>query len=315
MKRIGLYLILLVTVCGCKDVLDAEMPSDFTVTSLKNTYRVGEEVEFLLSGNPKIVNFYSGEFGNNYDSIGGRKIPPGKIEFSFSLRYNYPTRTPSTFFVLASSDFNGERNSFEAIKAATWTDITSRCVIKKEDAYISSGKVDVSDLVVKDKPLYFAYKYVFDPTKGSVGAVMWINSVQVTSETENGKLNLSSTLINDFLSYSTGNPDKNPIRSDNRSSNLVMWSNAPTAIVDGKEYTNKTYTEEYFVSKGYPVSAVLDAGPDKPITIKSYSDARLKSYKYAFKRPGVYKVVFEGINPTIQKEERVMHEVHLTVED
>ncbi len=312
MKNIIFLFSILICFSSCKDVLDPEEITEFSVTTSKSSFKVGEEIPFQITGNPKTLNFYSGEFGNNYDSIGGRIIPPGDIEFSFNLRYNYPTRTGSEFAVLASSDFTGERTDFNAVKAATWTDITSRCVIKREDAYINSGIVNVSDLVVPGKPLYFAFRYIFDPSKGTSGAVMWINTVLVTSTTENGKQTISSSLISDFPTYAAVSVNKNPYRSDNRSSNLVMWNNA-NAVVDGITYTPTTYTEEYFVSRGYPVGSSIDNGPDKPLTLKSYSDARIDAFKYAFNKPGNYKLVFEAINTSINGDKKVIKEINLTI--
>src|SRR5690606_17568421 len=314
MKNLIYLFSIMICLSSCKDVLDAEEVENFSVSTTKSVFKVGEQISFTITGNPKLINFYSGQFGNDYDSISGRMVSPGDIEFSFNLRYNYPTRTASEFAVLVSSDFEGERTSLADVNAATWTDITDRCIIKREDAYISSGIVNVSDLVVEGKPLHFAFKYIFDPKKGSAGSVMWINTVLVTSTTENGKQTLSSSLLNDFPLYAAVSKDKNPYRSDNRSTNLVMWNNA-NSTVEGITYTNTTYTEEYFVSKGYPAGLSVDNGPDKPITIKAYSDARIGDFQYVFDKAGTYKVVFEAMNTSVNGEKKLIKEINLTIEE
>ena len=187
---------------------------------------------------------------------------PSKVQLSFNLRYNYPTRTSAKISVLVSTDFNGKRESFEDIQAATWTDITARCHIDYEsNAFTPSGKVDITDLHKEGKPIYVAFKYVFDPAQGNrQGATIWIGKVLVEAITEGKKTVLSSGLATDFLKHATGDTNKNPTRSENRDAlgtgkSLIMQSNFHrTATVEGVTYTNKTRTEDYFVSVPYDVN-------------------------------------------------------------
>ncbi|WP_205966346.1 DUF5017 domain-containing protein [Parapedobacter sp. SGR-10] len=187
---------------------------------------------------------------------------PTKVQLSFNLRYNYPTRTSAKISVLVSTDFNGKRESFEDIQAATWTDITDRCHIDYEsNKFTPSGKVDITDLHREGKPIYLAFKYVFDPAEGNrQGATIWIGKVLVEAITDGKTTVLSSDLATDFLKHATGDAHKNPTRSENRDAlgtgkSLIMQANFHrSATVEGVTYTNRTRTEEYFVSVPYYVN-------------------------------------------------------------
>lgn len=187
---------------------------------------------------------------------------PSKVELSFRMRYNYPTRTSGKISVLVSTDFNGKRESFEDIQAATWTDVTDRSHIDYEsNAFAPSGDVDITDLWKEGKPIYVAFKYVFDRAEGNrQGATVWINNLEVKAVTEQGETVLSSDMASDFLEYSTGDANKNPTRSENRAAlgkgkGLLTQANFHhKKTVNGETYTNRTRTEDYFVSIPYYVN-------------------------------------------------------------
>jgi hypothetical protein len=61
--------------------------------------------------------------------------------------------------LLASTNFNGDYGSVAKLKAATWVDITSRFKLGTSATLLASGTVDVSDLILAGKPIYFAFRY------------------------------------------------------------------------------------------------------------------------------------------------------------
>ncbi|WP_316811775.1 DUF5017 domain-containing protein [Pedobacter heparinus] len=67
MKRIFLFpiLFLLVSACNKKEVV----APDFKVgiEQDKTTFKVGEQINFIFSGNPNYITFYSGETGRMYE--------------------------------------------------------------------------------------------------------------------------------------------------------------------------------------------------------------------------------------------------------
>ncbi len=51
---------------ACEKELTPE-PVSFNVTATDHDYQVGDTITFLISGNPDMITFYSGEPGANYD--------------------------------------------------------------------------------------------------------------------------------------------------------------------------------------------------------------------------------------------------------
>ncbi|NGF56385.1 DUF5017 domain-containing protein [Parapedobacter sp. SGR-10] len=320
-KIVNLILGIVFLVSACDTTLDVGEAPQLEVTTAKTTYKVGEEVIFNIAGDPRILNFYSGEYGNDYDYHEGRLLSgPDKIQVEFRLREQYQgDRTGSILSILVSSDFVGDRSSFEEVDAANWTDITDRFVIIGH-AQGSTGKVDVTEFREPGKPLSFAIKYVFDPDLGN-GQGTWpqISSITVEALTQTDNFLLSGPLTSDFPKYGACSSLKNPIQSLNRyyestlSSNLLVIARNQNVTVDDVTYSSSDYTEEYFVTVPYNVSAVINAGPDKPKTIKGYSDSKVNSYVHVFSEPGVYKVRFVGINHSIKETKETVKELEITV--
>lgn len=51
---------------SCEKDLKLDPPS-FDVTTISNTYHVGDTINFIFSGKADIISFYSGKPGNNYE--------------------------------------------------------------------------------------------------------------------------------------------------------------------------------------------------------------------------------------------------------
>lgn len=292
----------------------------FEVTTAKTTYNVGETVTFNISGDAGLLDFWSGEFGNNYDYREGRVLPgPNEVLMEFRMRDQYRgERTASTLSVLVSTDFEGDRTVFEEVNAATWTDITDRFEFAG-DAQTNSGKIDIGEFRDGTKPLHIAFKYVFDPELGD-GRGTWPQFTWMTVEAVTGEENilLSGELTSDFPKYSAGSIDKNPIQSLNRyynpdqSSNALVIQRNSNVTVDGITYTDQTYTEEYFVSVPYEVGET-ELDPDQPEALTSLSEPTISSHTHTFSQPGVYKVIFIGTDPSLTEDNETIKELEITV--
>src|SRR5690606_3856199 len=131
MKKI-LYTILGLTLfasCNREAILEEvtwgdKVAPQFEVSTAKDTYKAGEKVTFTIDGDAGMLDFWSGEVGNDYEYRERRFMPaPDEILMQIRIRHQYKdTRTASTFQVLVSTDFDGDRSSFEQVDAATWTD-------------------------------------------------------------------------------------------------------------------------------------------------------------------------------------------------
>src|SRR5690606_24629119 len=134
---------------------------DFEVSVEENTHYVGDTITFNFKGTPEFISFYSGEIGNDYDSIGGRKML-SDLYMSFRTHISSITQPaqPDQLTVHISKDFSGNY-TVEDVNAATWIDITDRFDMANFDTpevLVPSGKANISDLNTGE-PFYVAARY------------------------------------------------------------------------------------------------------------------------------------------------------------
>src|SRR5690606_20982479 len=190
----------------------------------------------------------------------GRIVPPGDVSLTFENRVIYGAQ-PDQFSVLVSSDFSGVRN-IDAIRAATWQNVTDRFTLATTDVYTSAGTADISDLVVDGKPLYLTFRYIFDPAKGTPRT--WnVRALDLKSTTSLGSTTLATHLTGGFELFYVG-PKETTGRSSIASGSITLRSNAAGNTDD--------YTEDWCVSTGFDLGT-KDLGPDRPVKVKGNSDA------------------------------------------
>ena len=279
------------------------VPNDFNVSVEKTTVKVNEEVNFKFEGNPGIISFYSGETLRDYAFKEGRIVPPGDIKLDFSTNVANGAQA-NQLSVMVSSDFNGVYD-YENIKAATWTPVTDRFVYGTSSTFVASGSKSVSDLAVEGKPLYFLFKYIYDPAKTGTARTWGIRDFRVTSTTL-----LGTTVLLDQVKASF-NIQSNPAKEVGRS--YVTTTGTLTLYLRGN-LTNSTanYLEDYAVSTPISVGST-DLGPDRPISVKGNSDARMSSYQHVYTKEGVYKVYFVATNANKNESKSVIRELEITV--
>jgi len=302
LKKIFAYLMTVssLLLSSCDDPLDVTLPQDFDVKTEKTTYRAGEEIEFKFTGNPNIITFYSGEVGNDYQFREGRVIPPGEVTLSFENRVIFGAQ-PDQLSVLVSTDFSGTRN-IDAIKAASWTNITDRFQLATTDVYASSGTADLSDLVIDGKPLYLTFRYVHDPAKGTPRT--WnVRNLALNSTTSLGTTTLATHLTGGFQLFYVG-PKEITGRSSVASGRMALRSKASPNAPE--------YAEDWCLSSGFDLGT-KDMGPDRPIKIKGNSDAAIESTSFTYSEPGTYKAYFVATNSTIKEQGTVVKEINIEI--
>src|SRR5690606_32776570 len=91
----------------------------------KQVFKVGERIVFSIEGDAESIDFFSGQEGHQYEHRGGKIVASG-MSLNFSLHTAEP-RSPA-FFIMVSTDFNGDYSNFEAATHAqqNWKDITDR---------------------------------------------------------------------------------------------------------------------------------------------------------------------------------------------
>lgn len=310
MKKIGyiLTLLLLVTVVfqSCDDQEAVDNPN-FDIT-FNDTVKVGDTVVFTIKNAPNFLSFYSGEIGNEYKNRERFKAE-GTYTLSFETSRNFQdgtSRTDNAWSLLVSTDYTGAATT-DAVRAATWNDISDRFIFATARSYdmTNSGLVDISDLAT-DKPVYFALRVLAEGkfAEGNRQGVFDFYSFDLKLETDDNRTLELATI---------SNPGWNPVNVAGTNSNLSYdnWVNrAPTYRMHGglAEYTN----EDWLIS--FPISLSGAVPPDRGISLKSYPD-RLDTFEYTYTEAGTYVITFVGNNETIYGQKDNVKEYTITVTD
>lgn len=315
MKNI-IFLSILASVCiSCKKY--ADVPSiNFDVKTEKNTYKVGEQVNFQITGgDAQQITFYSGKVGNAYEYRNTKRIDQlNELYLAFDT-HNTATANEGFPKVLISSDFDGNF-SFANVKAATWKDMSSRFVWGApavwQTGWTSSGVLNnLYDFVKDAKSFYIAYQYyVPDRTSvaGSVPAAGWRTRNNVL--TGNTKFGTTQTIAsNAAASWNWSLVLNNPLMI----SRTVV--SGTTILLEPPASTSTYYKQEYevwAVSKKFDVNEI-DLGTDKGVGLKQYVDLPISQHATSYTTAGTYKVTFVASNTTANDSKQVIKEFTLTI--
>lgn len=336
-----------------KPTLDAEAPV-FDVTAEKTTVKAGDVVKFKISGGEtQNISFYSGELLKQYDSNTGRVVDVAgqgaTLAFTSSVQLGTQANQVS---LLASTNFNGDYSSVAKVKAATWVDITSRFKLGTSTAFLASGTVDVSDLIVAGKPIYFAFRYNTKAQATNGIARQWFiqtftlnskklldNKLTITIADQAGTgfrivddlkdkapalSSVTATRLtlrgNTYLhaglpQFDPNNPifdPKNPIYDPRDPAYQPSAVYKPFVPFDPASPYNDPESEHWAVSKGITIDKV-DFGPDWSTAIKGLTSPVLSEYRYTYDIAGTYKAVFVASNGNIDQLKKVTKEITITV--
>ncbi|WP_256012354.1 DUF5017 domain-containing protein [Desertivirga xinjiangensis] len=279
---------------------EVEAPS-FDVKTEKQEYKVGDSVSFTLSGHADIITFYSGEKGKEYQ-FKNRTEASGKLELEMETQVLFGSQ-PDNLSVLVSTDFNNVYDTTN-VRAAKWSDITKRFTLSTSAAgangvRTSSGKVDISDLIVSGKPLYFAYKYLGQPVSPTSQRTWRVYSFNLTNTLEdNTVLNGATITTAGWIGLDFANP----------ANKWTIQAAAPSLFFVPASSVIKS--EDWVVTKAlFPTTVTPDLGTG----IKAFLEPMRKTFKYAFSAPGVYTVTFVATNAEDTNQRKSVKEVQVTV--
>lgn len=339
---------------SCNDRLEIGTPN-FDVTTAKTTYKTGEQVTFdIKGGETHMISFYSGEVLKDYALKDGRIIDVSKsgITGSFTSSVQLGTQT-NQVAILASTNFNGDYSSIAKVKAATWTDITSRFALGTTATLLASGNKDLSDLVVAGKPLYIAFRYLTKPQATDGIARQWffqsfaINSnlkldntinIPIVDQATAGFRIVDDNIANAAKALSSvtatrvtlqgntylnaGLPQFDPTNPIFDPKNPIYDPNSPLFQATAKYVPfaafdpNSPFNDpatEHWAVSKAILVDKVDLGPDRSIPLKGLPNPTISKHSYVYAKPGSYKAVFIAANNTIDGEKRVIKEINLTI--
>lgn len=292
--------LLITSVYACKkDTPDAPT---FSVVTSKAEYNLADSVEFQMSGYADVIGFYSGEAGKEYRYRNRLESDQGKMHLNIQTQVLYGTQA-NNLSLLYSTDFDNVY-SVDGISKATWTDITNRFTLSTAAAgavgtAVTSADVDLSDLPVSGKPIFFAFKWVGQAsTTAALGGRTWrVPAFNLTNKTASGTSAIATVTSASWLA----------IDVKNTANKWVIQSTTPFLYFAPN--STLTESEDWAVSKALFPNKV---SPDVSVNVKAYTD-RMKNYKYKFSKAGVYTVTFIAKNGLNGNVKEVVKELTVTI--
>lgn len=268
----------------------------FEISTSSLTYKAGDSVKFKISGNPDNLMFYSGEDGHKYE-LRKRDSADNDLQIEFRSLVQFGL-IYQNLQLLVSNDFNGKADT-NAVKAATWTDISSKATFSAGKDSVPSGLISLKPYVNAQKPsspIYVAFRYT--DYKKTQGQNRWvIRTFSANNVAPDGTVTPMAVMA-------TGG-----WQQVNFKNTSFVWSISTAQLLMPSSAATADDNEDWVISKGFnPTYIKQDAG----IALKNISTT-LPEYAYVFTKPGTYKVVFEGSAVRYNGEQRTTREVTLTI--
>ncbi|WP_343702764.1 DUF5017 domain-containing protein [Chitinophaga sp.] len=294
MRKLIYMLAAATTLAACKRE-KVPMP-DFQVHTSSLTYKAGDTVRFVFSGNPDNITFFSGEPGHHYE-FRKRTSAANDLQVQFSTWVRYGM-IRDNLQLMVSNNFNGKATVAD-VQAATWTDVSDRAVFSTGTDRTPSGVVSLKDFArpLQDSALiYVAFRYT--DYKKPQGQNQWvIRTFEANNVSDDG-------VISPLAVMSTGGWQqvdvKNPGFKWTITTAQLLIANAPGTADDN---------EDWVISKGFNPWQIK---PDVGTALKNVSTV-LAEHTYVYTKPGTYKVVFDASAVRYTGEKRVLREINLTI--
>ena len=290
MKKISAIVVCAFLLSACQK--NIKVPDlNFDVKLNQTTYKAGDTVKVMFTGNPDNITFFSGEPGMKYE-YRDRLKAEGTPQFQFTSYRQYGTQENS-LQVLASTDFDGVID--QNIGSANWTDITNRVTLSTGSNNTPSGIISLEELN-NDKPLYLAFKFTGEIS--STQRTWTIKNFSVQNVLKDGiTLDVANMSNISWTGVSVKNPDK-------------VWVIAADQIKIAGGPANTPDNEDWIVTKALNLSAVQ---PDRGVALKNIT-TRMGRYDYVFENPGNYVVTFLVSNVTVDDQKSSLKQLNITVE-
>ena len=297
MKKIIAIVILSATLVSCTKRYELAPVDDFSVTLEKNTYKVGEPIQFIFNGEPDNIVFWSGEPGRKYE-FRERSVVQGNtigLNFKSFAQFGPSPVDQSTLKLLISTDFNGKYDSTN-ILAATWEDITGKAILSSGQDQTPSGNIDLSEFAARNKNMALAFRYKTAVIKPESAQNRWvIRSFDLKSVNEQKEETAIATMATaGWSSFSFSGPTT---KWSVTSAQLLTVTN-PLALDD-----------DWVITKQFNPNKT---NPDKGETIKNISQ-NLYEYRRTYTKPGVYKVTFVATNANVKESASAIKEMEITI--
>ncbi len=333
---------------SCKKTIQ-QRALNFDVVSKNNArqpssnFKVGDTVNFVFSGNPDHITFYSGEIGKKYQYISRISEPSStKDTLNFSTAMNTAGTGSLQLLISTTYDSYTQINATDSTNIISsyptrWTDLTSKANWATNATATKSGAISLGDYAATGKPVFLAFRY---RTEAGVSQPKWtISNMSVRHYLADTSYVIDSSnvfLPTTFPAFAVSpgwgtvnvlNPVIKFVPNGGGSGNKVLSpaSNASTTgftITGNVNAATSVPTESWLISGPIDLSRVL---PDNGVAIKGMTSnasttlyggsiaSSWANYSYIFKRPGIYNVVFLASTSTKDGQSSLIKIIRITV--
>lgn len=301
---------------SCEDDYAVRQPT--LEVSAPSTVKVGQKVEFSLSGEQDILSFWSGEPGCDYAFRATDRIGAGDVFMRFTTGTSSGTAghpNPASVPLSWSSDFTGEYNE-EAMNAATWHDITSEFAWPEDVGQtVPAGEFRLNDILPEDgTPVYFRFYYHVEAWDASAnagagnGRTQWnIQGLSLFCDTPSGE----------YTAYDMFDQRWQLILGDGTQTipeaNMPALPSTTERILFRSQFKPEVDLHVWAVSGAISRPGDLNLGRDKGVGIKALADPQMRKYSYIYYAPGNYLVTFVGVNAGVDGRKEVVRNIKINV--
>jgi hypothetical protein len=293
---------------SCKKNVPGYTEKDYTFDASLPVATIdsGDMATFILTENPDVISFYSGEIGHEYINKERTVLDGGRLNIKFETRVQF--QPADTLDVMLSNDFAGIYDSAN-VANAHWKRMTDLFLYPTPASTLStfypSGATngdftDITDSTISGHPFFLAFRY----TNTKPTNIIW--SV--------GKLGM-------YNIFTSGVANATVIDSNQ----ITSGTFAPVQFVDAtpRVTTSSTYlkisnsTQEPLGASYWHISRPLNPSavePDVPIVIKNISQSPLKEFKYIYTKPGTYKATFVAGYKRLNFDKTILKEFTVIVQ-
>lgn len=265
---------------------------EFTVSTSKTTYKVGDTIIFNFTGNPQNIVFWSGLPGHVYEYRDRLFSTGNKLLVRFNTYQQFGIR--NNFSVLVSNDFNGVYDSAN-LKKATWTDISGQATLSSGGDQTQSGTLDLSSFTAGNKSATVAFRYITTQIQSQNRWVVRTFNADYQS-TDGGTTSVATMSTAGWKQISLLNP-------------AAVWSITSSQLL--LQGSANALDDDWVLTRMFNPNTVT---PDKGETIKNIT---VNMNKYVaigmYTKPGTYKLTFEASNASYENEARALKEMTLTI--
>ncbi|ANI88585.1 hypothetical protein A9P82_04335 [Arachidicoccus ginsenosidimutans] len=287
---------------ACKKEIHVSSPSaDVTIANTQAvqdtfTYKLGDTVRFMITGNAENIAVYTGDAGHNYAYRNRSTVTGAVPELSFTSTLQWGAQS-NTLKVLATNSLLSLDSA--DIVNADWTDITNRATLATSATATNSGIIRLDD-IVKNPTDSLMIAFLYTGATGSTQRTWTITNYVVNALLpDSTELPVSTT--------ATANAYWTKFKIDGSSAN---WTSTTAQLqVVGGNATAPNNTS-WIVSQPLYVNQVA---PDASVPIKNIGSPDVPEYDYAYAATGTYTATFVIFNSSADDEKTVIKQFNIKV--